>query len=145
MSNTVGPDSIQLVVSSTHPHELVRFWAAAMDYEVEDTSELIRTVTERGLATEDQWFEAGGQLWWNDLVGMRDPRGTRPRFLFQRTEAEKTGRNRLHIDLNVGRERRAGEVERLQGLGATILWEIDDPGSRHTTMADPDGNEFCVQ
>ena len=145
MSAPVGPNSFQLVVSSTRPHDLVRFWAAALGYDVEDTSDLIRGLTERGLVTEQDFFESDGQLWFNDLVGMRDPSGTRPRFLFQRTAEEKSGRNRLHIDINVGGEGRAAEVERLQGLGASILWEIDEPGSRHTTMADPDGNEFCVQ
>jgi hypothetical protein len=145
MSNATGPNSFQLVVSSTRPHELVRFWAAAMGYDVEDHSDLIRSVAKQGLVTDDDYFEADGQLWWNDLAAMRDPSGTRPRFLFQRTDAEKTGRNRWHIDINVGRDGRAAEVERLEELGASILWEIDDPGSRHTTMADPDGNEFCVQ
>jgi hypothetical protein len=31
------------------------------------------------------------------------------------------------------------------GLGATVLYEIDEPDGCHTTMADPEGNEFCVQ
>ena len=32
-----------------------------------------------------------------------------------------------------------------QMLGATKLYEIEEPGGSHTTMADPEGNEFCLQ
>ena len=35
----------------------------------------------------------------------------------------------------------AGEVRRLEGLGATVL---DDQGDL-VVMADPEGNEFCVE
>jgi hypothetical protein len=30
-------------------------------------------------------------------------------------------------------------------LGATPLYQVDEPGAFHTTMADPEANEFCVQ
>ena len=40
---------------------------------------------------------------------------------------------------------RAAEVERLVGLGATLIREVDEgAGLRWTVMADPAGNEFCV-
>jgi predicted enzyme related to lactoylglutathione lyase len=67
------------------------------------------------------------------------------RILFQAVPEPKTVKNRLHLDLHAGPERREEEVARLTGLGATVLARIDEPGSRHVTMADPEGNEFCVQ
>jgi predicted enzyme related to lactoylglutathione lyase len=44
----------------------------------------------------------------------------------------------------VGPDRREAEVERIVGLGATIVREVDEPGGRHTVLADPEGNELCV-
>ena len=68
-----------------------------------------------------------------------------PNLGFQQVDDPTPGKNRLHLDLNVGAERRDGEVERLRQLGAEVLYEIDEPGGHHVTMADPEGNEFCVQ
>jgi hypothetical protein len=133
-------------MDAVDPHAHVRFWAAALGYEVEDTTVLIRGLLDAGLVTDEIVFEADGQLWFNDLVGARDPDGRRPRVLVQRTpEAKGEARNRVHLDLNVGPEQRAAEVERLTALGARVLYEVDEPGGRHTTLADPEGNELCVQ
>jgi hypothetical protein len=30
-------------------------------------------------------------------------------------------------------------------LGATVLQEIEEPGTEHVVIADPEGKEFCVQ
>ena len=35
--------------------------------------------------------------------------------------------------------------ERIVALGAHVLYEVDEPGGSHVTLADPEGNEFCVQ
>jgi hypothetical protein len=35
-------------------------------------------------------------------------------------------------------------VERLTAAGATWLWDGEEGGSTWVTMADPEGNEFCV-
>jgi hypothetical protein len=62
-----------------------------------------------------------------------------PNLWFQQVPEPKTAKNRLHFDL-----RAPGpipdEVRRLQALGATVLWE--EP---IVVMADPEGNEFCVE
>lgn len=41
---------------------------------------------------------------------------------------------------------RATEVQRLIGLGATHQWDVLDevPHVQWTTLADPEGNLFCV-
>ena len=136
----------QITVDAIEPHAQARFWAEVLGYEIEDTTALIAGLRDQAVVTDADFFESDGQLWWNDLVGIRDAHGRQPRVLFQRCTIPKQSlRNRVHLDLNVGRERRADEVARLVALGATVLYEIDEPGGRHTTMADPEGNEFCVQ
>ncbi|ROQ31716.1 putative enzyme related to lactoylglutathione lyase [Streptomyces sp. PanSC19] len=67
-------------------------------------------------------------------------------LLFIRVPEGKTGKNRVHLDLQPQDRTRDEEVERLLGLGATL---IDDrrnaDGTGWATMADPEGNEFCVE
>ena len=48
--------------------------------------------------------------------------------------------NRVHLDLR-SLTSMDEEVERLVGLGATVVERFDDI----TVMADPEGNEFCVE
>ncbi len=55
----------------------------------------------------------------------------------------KAGKNRLHLDLGVDGDQRA-EVDRLLALGATRI-DIGQGDVSWVVMADPDGNEFCVQ
>jgi hypothetical protein len=64
---------------------------------------------------------------------------------FQRVPEERAGKNRLHLDLGAAAGGHA-EVERLVGLGATVLGERggDAEGLVWTTLTDPEGNEFCV-
>ena len=69
-----------------------------------------------------------------------------PTLLFQRVPEGKTTKNRVHLDLQPQGIRRDDEVERLQGLGATIVGDHRVPdGTGWVTMADVEGNEFCVE
>ncbi len=61
---------------------------------------------------------------------------------FQAVEATAPGKNRLHLDL-VSADRPA-EVDRLVAAGATKIADRDGGGFWWTTLADPQGNEFCV-
>jgi len=56
----------------------------------------------------------------------------------------KTVKNRLHLDLHAGPDRREAEVARLEGLGAKAEREVAEQGGTWTVMTDPEGNEFCV-
>jgi len=56
----------------------------------------------------------------------------------------KTVKNRQHLDARVGPDRREAEVARLLGLGATELWRGSQGPYEWATLADPQGNEFCV-
>lgn len=61
-------------------------------------------------------------------------------------EAKPAGsRNRVHVDLQPDQPREA-EIERLLGLGATFVDDQRRPdGSGWAVLADPAGNEFCVE
>lgn len=52
------------------------------------------------------------------------------------------GKNRIHLDLSA--DDPAAEVARLLRLGATHVGERSMEGFAWTTLADPDGNQFCV-
>jgi Glyoxalase-like domain len=57
----------------------------------------------------------------------------------------RTGR-RLHLDVMPTDRTRDVEVERLQGIGATDYEDHRKPdGTGWVTMADPEGNPFCVE
>jgi hypothetical protein len=134
----------QIVVDCVDPHAMVRFWVAAARYERESNDVLIRKLLEAGVATDDDVTTVDGELAWRTAAAARDPDGRLPRLLFQSVPEPKTAKNRVHLDLFVGEERVAAEVERLIGLGATRLWEGQQGPSSWITMADPEGNEFCV-
>lgn len=66
----------------------------------------------------------------------------RPMLAFQQVEDPTPGKNRIHLDLTAAD--RAAEVQRLIAAGATLIAEREMPGFSWTTLADPDGNQFCV-
>jgi hypothetical protein len=136
--------SIQIAVDCADPHRLARFWAGALGYEVEADEEGIRQILAAGYATDEDVTEYEGVLVWKTAAACRDPEGRRPRMLFQHVPEPKTVKNRLHLDLRVGAERQTAEVERLAVLGASVLWEASQGPLSWVTMADPEGNEFCV-
>jgi len=99
---------------------LARFWAAA----------LARSVDTSQPEPSEQFARIGGTE--PDV----------PAMLFSKVPEGRTAKNRVHLDLET--DDRAGEVERLVGLGATVVHDRDEWGSRWTTLADPEGNVFCV-
>jgi catechol 2,3-dioxygenase-like lactoylglutathione lyase family enzyme len=74
-----------------------------------------------------------------------DPKGHHPGLLFIAVPEAKTVKNRLHLDLQPSGSR-DGTVERLVGLGGTV---VDDrrteDGAGWVVMADPEGNELCIE
>jgi predicted enzyme related to lactoylglutathione lyase len=56
----------------------------------------------------------------------------------------KTVKNRLHVDVRVPADQIESEVERLQAAGASVLHRGRQGPQEWVTMADPEGNEFCV-
>jgi hypothetical protein len=73
---------------------------------------------------------------WVTLRGSGVPLG------FQRVPEPKLGKNRVHVDLHAPDEE--AEARRIEHLGATRLYRSNDPEDVFITLADPEGNEFCV-
>jgi len=135
----------QLAIDCSSPHDLADWWAEALGWEVEAQDEaFIRRMIEEGQATEEQTTRHRGALVWESATAINSPEPGRPRLLFQRVPEAKTVKNRLHLDVRVGPERQEAEVARLLALGATELWRASQGPFAWVTMADPEGNEFCV-
>jgi predicted enzyme related to lactoylglutathione lyase len=64
--------------------------------------------------------------------------------LFQRVPEPKTVKNRVHLDVRVGRDRVDEEVARLTARGATVLHHGQQGPYSWVTIADPEGNELCL-
>ncbi|MCX4972223.1 VOC family protein [Streptomyces sp. NBC_00620] len=144
----------KLVIDSADPHSQADFWAAALGYEVEDNSALVEQLLGAGAVPAELTVESHGRRAFRDLIAVRHPddpyeeasgTGLGRRLLFQRVPEPKTVKNRLHLDLHAGAERRGAEVARLEGLGASVLRQVKEPGGEWVVMTDPEGNEFCVQ
>ncbi|MFF9145279.1 VOC family protein [Streptomyces sp. NPDC014861] len=67
-------------------------------------------------------------------------------LLFIQVPEPKTVKNRVHLDIQPQDRTRDEEVERLLALGATLVGDHRNPdGTGWATLADPEGNEFCVE
>ncbi|MEU7030936.1 VOC family protein [Streptomyces sp. SBR177] len=67
-------------------------------------------------------------------------------LLFIRVPEKKTVKNRVHLDLQPQDRTRDEEVERVLALGATLVDDQRRPdGTGWVVLADPEGNEFCVE
>lgn len=74
---------------------------------------------------------------------LTDPAGRWPDLLLQRVPEPKSGKNRMHVDLQV--TELEPELTRMRHLGATVLaGPHDDAGYLTAVLADPQGNEFCL-
>ncbi|MEU0377168.1 VOC family protein [Streptomyces cyaneofuscatus] len=67
-------------------------------------------------------------------------------ILFVQGPDAKTVRNRVHLDIQPQDRTRDEEVERLLALGATLVEDHRKANGRGwAVLADPEGNEFCVE
>ncbi|MEU1181028.1 VOC family protein [Streptomyces sp. NPDC005820] len=67
-------------------------------------------------------------------------------LLFVTVPEAKTIKNRVHLDIEPQDRTREEEVERLLTLGATLVADRRRPdGTGWALLADPEGNEFCVE
>ncbi len=76
-----------------------------------------------------------------DEAELRGPGGRW--LMFLRVPEAKTVKNRLHFCLRPSASTRDAEVDRILGLGATVVDDRRD-GDGWAVLADPEGNEFCV-
>lgn len=67
-------------------------------------------------------------------------------LLFVPVPEGKVVKNRVHLDLEPQVRSRDEEVERLVGIGAVLVGDHRRPdGTGHVVLADPEGNEFCIE
>jgi hypothetical protein len=139
----------QVVIDAARPHILADWWAQALNWVVEvSDAEFIRRMISEGYATDDETMTHNGTLVWKTGAAIRHPdgpeRGTRKRILFQLVPESKTVKNRLHLDIWVGEANVEAEVERLTASGAPFAHRGQQGPHTWVTLADPEGNEFCV-
>jgi len=65
-------------------------------------------------------------------------------LIFIRVPEPKTVKNRMHMCLRPVDRGRDEEVDRVLGLGATMVNDLRDGDTGWAVLADPEGNEFCV-
>jgi hypothetical protein len=128
---------------------MARFWTVALGY--------VDSPPPEGWDTWEDWlrhFEVPEEEW-GDGASLQDPQGVLPKISFLRVPEDKTAKNRLHIDLQVsgGRhvdtDKRTRRIEEFSALlveagGTVASRSMHDDQLDHITMADPEGNEFCV-
>jgi hypothetical protein len=104
---------------------------------------------EKGYATEAETITHHGKLVWKDGAAIRpkeelDAKAPARRLLFQTVPEQKTLKNRVHWDVRLdGRDKDEVRAE-LEARGATFLWTASQGPHEWHTMADPEGNEFCI-
>jgi hypothetical protein len=136
---------VQIVIDCADPHRLADWWAEALGWQVEPQDDaFIRRLVESGAASTEDTTTHRGALVWRSGAALASPDPGRPRVLFQLVPEARTVKNRVHLDLRVGTERREDEVARLLARGATELHRAAQGPFTWVTMADPEGNEFCV-
>ena len=101
------------------PYTLGQFWA---------------TVTGRPLSDEDNPGDPEASIRLDSGITL----------FFNQVPESKVVKNRVHVCLRPDGPRDE-EVERLLGLGATLVADLRTPDGRGwAVLADPEGNEFCV-
>jgi hypothetical protein len=141
---------VQVTFDAANPRELGRFWGEVLQY--------VEQPPPDGHATWDDFLSATGvpQEERDSAYSVVDPDGVGPRLLFQKVPEGKTAKNRVHLDVNVGKglepserpercRQRASELERLGATQLRVFVDEEGPGSFWIVMADPEGNEFCLQ
>ena len=139
--------ALQITLDCSDPHAQAQFWAVALDYEVDDHHEMIGGLIESGQveADSEDVTTVDGRRRWRDYASITPADSSDSnRMLFQRVPEGKVAKNRMHLDLHPGDGERDKKVATLVDLGARKLWDGQLGPMSWVTLADPEGNEFCV-
>jgi predicted enzyme related to lactoylglutathione lyase len=105
------------VINARDLPRMVAFWQAAVGGEVEGPIDAER-----------------------EFVGLRGSH-----VAIQRSPDEERPPGRWHLDLATTEvAEQQSEVDRLVGLGATVVRHTQEPDDDYVVMADPEGNLFCI-
>jgi hypothetical protein len=141
--------TVQVTFDCADPNALAGFWNEALGYVYQPPPDGFDDWD----AALDQWGVPEEHR--NDASASVDPDGVGPRLFFQKVPEGKTAKNRLHFDVRaapgLGADERMEALEaecaRLVALGGTRLRRSEPapPMSQgFIVMADPEGNEFCL-
>jgi hypothetical protein len=112
----------ELVLDAHDPDLLARFWCTVLGY-----VELDRVDGSIEIGPPEAGFG-----------------GPQPTIVFDRTDEPKSGKLRLHIDVNATDRDQEAELDRLLAAGARRA-DIGQTGNESWhVLADPEGNEFCL-
>lgn len=149
--------TIQITFDARDPRTLSLFWRDVLGYVHPAPPGVNLEPGADPLAAWDEFLVASGvpEEKRNSSSALEDPDGAGPRIFFQQVPEDKVAKNRVHLDVRTASELRgeermeALEVEcaRLLALGAARLarHEPEAPLSiGFIVMADPEGNEFCL-
>ena len=112
----------ELVLDAHDPDLLARFWCTVLGY-----VELDRVDGSIEIGPPEAGFG-----------------GPQPTIVFDRTDEPKSGKLRLHIDVNATDRDQEAELDRLLAAGARRA-DVGQTGNESWhVLADPEGNEFCL-
>jgi hypothetical protein len=112
----------ELVLDAHDPDLLARFWCTVLGY-----VELDRVDGSIEIGPAEAGFG-----------------GPQPTIVFDRTDEPKSGKLRLHIDVNATDRDQEAELDRLLAAGARRA-DIGQTGNESWhVLTDPEGNEFCL-
>lgn len=149
--------TVQITIDAHDPRTLSQFWSEVLDYVIPGPPGVeLAADTDPFVAWDD--FLAGlgvPEEQRNARSAVEDPTGRGPRLFFQQVPEDKVAKNRVHLDVRAapglaGEERMAAletECERLVALGATRVHRHEPAppmSAGHLVLADPEGNEFCL-
>jgi hypothetical protein len=148
---------VQITFDARDPRTLSIFWRDVLGYAHPAPPGVDLPEGADPLAAWDDFLEQAGvpQEERNSASALEDPQGQGPRLFFQQVPEDKVAKNRVHLDVRSapglqGAERMEAlekECSRLVALGAqrTRRYEPEPPMSLgFIVMADPEGNEFCL-
>ena len=130
---------VQITFDCHDADVMAEFWATALDYRLQAPPD--------GFDSWEVFLEANGIPVppAGSISAVVDPEGSGPRLLFLRVPEDKTVKNRVHLDVQVGDdERKLAKVVQLVEAGGTEVERVDEHGGWWIVMRDPEGNEFCV-
>jgi hypothetical protein len=109
-------------IDAADPYAQTMWWAAVLeDFTVDDSWEMKPDDDECGLTGPDDRY-----------------------LLFLKVPEPKTVKNRMHLCLRPTDRSRDEEIDRILGLGATLVDDLRRGERGWAVLADPEGNESCV-
>ena len=109
-------------IDAADPYAQTMWWAEVLeDFTVDDSWAMKSDDDECGLTGPDNRY-----------------------LLFLKVPEPKSVKNRMHLCLRPTDRSRDEEIDRILGLGATLVDDLRRGERGWAVLADPEGNEFCV-